>query len=559
MTLAMPIALRRVIDFGIMSDSIAAISRHFWVLLVLGALLAIFSSLRFFLVSWIGERVVADLRSAIFSHVLSLTPSYFEENRTGEILSRITTDTTLIQNVVGSSVSIALRSAATLIGGLIMLMASSFKLAAIILLLLPMVVAPVLIIGRRIRGLSRQSQDRIADTSAVAGEILNAIEITQAFSLENLKKKKFNLAVEESFRAAKRRINSRALLTGLAMLSIFSAIVGVLWIGTLDVFHGKMSGGQLGQFLLYAIIVGGSTTMIGEIWGSLQQAAGATERIIELLSTTPRILAPLNPVAFPESVRGDIEFRSVSFSYPSRQNTFALDNFSLAIPAGESVALVGPSGAGKSTVFQLLLNFYRPDSGSITLDNVDLISADPLQWRKYFAIVPQNTVLFAGNLLENIRLGDPSASDDAVIEAAVKASADEFISRLPDGYQTVIGERGARLSGGQKQRIAIARAILKSPAVLLLDEATSALDSENEALIQDSLKLLSRQCTTIVIAHRLSTVVDADRIIVMEQGKIVAAGTHEELSAKQGTYARLVALQTGATLGEINAVVSNTA
>lgn len=559
MTLAMPIALRRVIDFGIMSDSIAAISRHFWVLLVLGALLAIFSSLRFFLVSWIGERVVADLRSAIFSHVLSLTPSYFEENRTGEILSRITTDTTLIQNVVGSSVSIALRSAATLIGGLIMLMASSFKLAAIILLLLPMVVAPVLIIGRRIRGLSRQSQDRIADTSAVAGEILNAIEITQAFSLENLKKKKFNLAVEESFRAAKRRINSRALLTGLAMLSIFSAIVGVLWIGTLDVFHGKMSGGQLGQFLLYAIIVGGSTTMIGEIWGSLQQAAGATERIIELLSTTPRILAPLNPVAFPESVRGDIEFRSVSFGYPSRQNAFALDDFSLAIPAGESVALVGPSGAGKSTVFQLLLNFYRPDSGSITLDNVDLISADPLQWRKYFAIVPQNTVLFAGNLLENIRLGDPSASDDAVIEAAVKASADEFISRLPDGYQTVIGERGARLSGGQKQRIAIARAILKSPAVLLLDEATSALDSENEALIQDSLKLLSRQCTTIVIAHRLSTVVDADRIIVMEQGKIVAAGTHEELSAKQGTYARLVALQTGATLGEINAVVSNTA
>lgn len=543
MTLSMPVAFRRVIDFGIMANDPAASSQHFLLLLLLGALLAAFASVRFFLVSWIGERVVADLRSAAFEHILGLTPSYFEETRTGEILSRLTTDTTLIQNVVGSSVSIALRSAVTLIGGMIMLLATSFKLAGILLLLLPLVVLPIFIIGRRIRRLSRLSQDKIADTSGLAGEIINALEVVQSFSLERIKREKFNATVEKTFSAAKRRIKTRAALTAVAMLSVISSIVAVLWIGTVDVLNGTMSGGELAQFVLYAIIVGGSTTMIGEIWGALQQAAGAAERLSELLQTQPRITAPADPVALPATLKGEISFQHVSFAYPTRPDSNALNEFSLNVGAGEKIALVGPSGAGKSTVFQLLLNFHQPQSGRILIDGVDLSDVDPLDGRKHFAVVPQSTVLFADTVLENIRYGNPEASDQQVIEAAQQASAHEFILKLPQAYETELGERGARLSGGQQQRIAIARAILRSPSILLLDEATSALDSESEIAVQHGLKLLSRQCTTIVIAHRLSTVTEANRIIVMEEGQIVAAGTHAELLAQTGVYSRLAELQ----------------
>ena len=543
MTLAMPVAFRRVLDFGIMAKDSTVISQYFLMLLLLSVLLAAFASLRFFLVSWIGERVVADLRAALFKHVLGLTPSFFEDSRTGEILSRLTTDTTLIQNVVGSSVSIALRSAVTLAGGLIMLLATSIKLAGILLLLLPVVVLPIFLIGRRIRKLSRLSQDKIADTSGVAGEIINALQIVQAFSLEQLKQQKFEDTVENAFNTAKRRIKTRALLTAIAMLSVMSSIVIVLWVGTVDVLTAQMTGGELAQFLLYAIIVGSSTTMIGEIWGSLQQAAGAAERIAELLATEPTVLAPPNPLPLPAKLNGEVNFQSVSFAYPTRMDTNALDDFSLHIAPRERIALVGPSGAGKSTVFQLLLNFYQPQSGRILIDGIDLKSVDPRIARRHFAVVPQSTMLFADSVLENIRYGDPDASDEQIFAAAQQASAHEFIIKLPEGYETLLGERGARLSGGQQQRIAIARAILRAPSILLLDEATSALDSESEIAVQAGLRLLATQCTTIIIAHRLSTVMEADRIVVMENGRIAAQGTHNELIAKAGIYARLAELQ----------------
>ena len=543
MTLSMPVAFRRVIDFGVVANNQESVAQHFWLLLGLGCLLAVFSSARFLLVSWIGERVVADLRAAVFGHILKLSPHYFEENRTGEILSRLTTDTTLIQNVVGSSVSIALRSFVTLVGGLFMLAITSFKLAGILLLTLPFVVGPVVLIGRRIRRLSRLSQDRIADTSAVAGEILNAMNVVQAFSLESIKRQKFNTAVEAAFHSAKRRIFTRAGLTGIAMVSIFACIVAVLWIGTIDVIEGTMSGGELGQFLLYAIIVGGSTTVIGEIWGSLQQAAGATERILELLATEPTITAPPSPITLPQDLSANIRFDHVDFHYPARPESNALSNFSLEVLAGESVAFVSATGGGKSTVFQLLMSFHRPTGGRILIDGHDLALVDPIESRKLFAMVPQQTILFAGTVLENIRFGKPTASDDEVMDAARKASAHEFILKLPAGYQAELGERGARLSGGQQQRIAIARALLRSPKFMLLDEATSALDSENEALVQSSLKTLPLSCTTFIIAHRLSTIMEADRIIVMEKGEIVAQGSHEELANKTGVYSRLVELQ----------------
>ncbi|MCB1810409.1 MAG: ATP-binding cassette domain-containing protein [Candidatus Competibacteraceae bacterium] len=542
-TLSMPVAVRFVIDSGIAAQGTDSINRYFLALFALASLLALFSAVRFYLVSWLGERVVADIRAAVFRHILSLSPTFFEVTRSGEVLSRLTTDTTLIQSVVGSSLSVALRSLITLLGALLMLAVTSPRLTAIIILLIPLGVLPIILVGRRVRRLSRASQDRIATTSAVAGEVLGAIQIIQAFTLEALQAERFGTSVEEAFQTARQRIRTRALLTVFAILVVFGGIVFVLWIGAQDVIAGRMSGGELGQFLLYAIFVGGSSAGLSEIWGEIQRAAGATERLMELLQARPDVEIPAHALALPEPAQGQIAFEHIVFNYPSRPEQAALHDFSLSIKAGETVALVGPSGAGKSTVFQLLLRFYQPGAGRILLDGVDIAQALPDAVRSRIGIVPQDTVLFADTILENIRYGRPGASDNEVRAAARAAAADEFIERLPQGYATFVGERGVRLSGGQQQRLAIARAILKKPAILLLDEATSALDAESETLVQQALAGLMRERTTLVIAHRLATVLNADRIVVMEQGRIVASGKHAELMAQNGLYTRLAELQ----------------
>jgi ATP-binding cassette subfamily B protein len=539
----MPVAIRYLIDAGFSTEHAESIDQYFYVLFGLAITLALFSATRFYLVSWLGERIVADLRSSVFRHVLKMTPTFFEVTRTGEVLSRLTADTTLIQTVVGSSLSVALRSSVTLTGGLIMLTITSPKLTGMIVLLVPVIVFPIVFVGRRVRRLSRDTQDRIADTSALASEVLNAMQVVQAFTLENLHAQRYEDSVEHSFTTALRRTKTRALMTVYAILIIFCGIVTVLWIGAQNVVTGHISGGELGQFLFYAIIVGSSTAGLTEIWGSLLQAAGATERLTELLDTRPRITKPENPAALPATTRGSARFENVRFHYPSRPSQAALNNFSLDLRAGETVALVGPSGAGKSTVFQLLLDFYQPSSGRIMIDGVDLQNADPFEVRRRIGIVPQDTVLFADNVLENIRYGDSDACDDDVFAAAMSAGANEFIQNLPEGYETFIGERGVRLSGGQKQRIAIARAILRKPSILLLDEATSALDATSEKLIQEGLERLMENCTTIIIAHRLSTILNADRIVVMDQGDIVAIGQHSELLSRGGLYAQLAKLQ----------------
>jgi ATP-binding cassette subfamily B protein len=470
-------------------------------------------------------------------------PTFFEVTRTGEVLSRLTTDTTLIESVVGLKLSVALRSSIMLAGALMMLAITGPRLTAIIMLLLPMVVLPVIVVARRVRRLSRDSQDRIADTSAIAGEVLGAIHIIQAFTLEALQAGRYRESVENSFNTARRRLRTRSLLVAFGILVVFGGIVFVLWVGSQDVLAGRMSAGELGQFLLYAIILGVSTAGLSEIWGELQRAAGAAERLVELLNAHPDIDAPAQPVPLPVPGKGHIVFEHLTFNYPSRPERPALQDFSLQVEPGETVALVGPSGAGKSTVFQLLLRFYHPRSGRLLLDGVDIANLMPDELRARIGIVPQDTVLFADNVMENIRYGRQDATDDEVRAAARAAAADEFIERLPEGYRTFVGERGIRLSGGQQQRIAIARAILKAPPILLLDEATSALDAESEQLVQHALENLMQNCTTLVIAHRLATVLNADRIVVMEQGRIVASGTHAQLLAQEGLYSRLAALQ----------------
>lgn len=541
-TLALPLAFRLVIDAGFAAASTASIDRYFLGLFAVALILAVATALRFYWVTLFGERVVADLRQAVYRHLLGLDLGFHETNRTGELLSRLTTDTELIQTVLGSSASVALRSALMLLGASVLLVITSPRLAALIALVIPFVVAPIVLFGRRVRRLSRQSQDRIADTSAVAGETLAALHTVQAHAREAYEAERFGAAVLAALAAAVRRTRMRALLTATVILLVFGAIALVLWLGARAVIAGGMSGGELGQFVLYAVIAAGSIGSLSEVWGDVQRATGAAERLGELLATDSRIRDPEQPVRLgPGS--GRIEFDRVSFSYPSRPGVNALTDFDLHIRPGEHIALVGPSGAGKTTVLQLLLRFYDPQQGSIRLDGVDLRQLALSDLRSRLALVPQQPVIFAGTVYDNIRYGRLDASPAEIRAAARAAEAHEFIAALPDGYDTHLGERGARLSGGQQQRIAIARALLSRAPVLLLDEATSALDSHSEHLIQQALQRLMENRTTVVIAHRLATVLRADRIIVMDRGHIVAEGSHAALLAQGGLYAELARLQ----------------
>jgi ATP-binding cassette, subfamily B, bacterial len=547
-TLTVPYSFKQMIDLGFGNagtNGIQHVNAAFLALFGVATVLAIATAARFYMVSWLGERVTADIRSAVYGHVVLQSPEFFETTQSGEVLSRLTTDTTLIQTVVGTSVSMMLRNTLLFLGGLVMLFVTDPKLSAIIIVLLGVVVLPIVIFGRRVRKLSRDSQDRIADSSAMAGEILNAIPTVQAFTHEHQEAERFNLSVHDAFRTAMRRIRSRSLLTMFAILLVFGAIVFVLWLGAHEVLQGKISGGQLGQFILYASIVAGSLGALSEVAGDVQRAAGAAERLLELLHVQSKIQAPAKPLSLPKRAANgaQLHLQDIEFHYPSRPNQAALSKISLDIKAGETVALVGSSGAGKTTLFQMILRFYDPQAGTILLDGVDIKQLSLHDLRGAIGIVPQDTIIFSANALENIRYGKSDASDAEVVAAAKLAAAHEFIERLPEGYQSFLGERGVRLSGGQRQRIAIARALLKNPPLLLLDEATSALDAESERLVQGALEAAMVGRTTLIIAHRLATVQRADRIIVLEHGQIVEVGNHAQLVALGGVYAKLAALQ----------------
>ena len=541
-SLVFPLAVRRVIDtFNV--EQVGLLDQYFGAAIAISALLALGTAVRYSLVTRLGERVVTDIRKAVFGRVIGMGPNFYETVLTGEVLSRITTDTTLILSVIGSSVSIALRNLLIFVGGLAMMLLTSAKLTGLVLLIVPAVIIPILTLGRRLRKLSKENQDWIASSSGNASEYLGAVQTVQAFTHEVLTRKSFDDVSEKSYVVARRRIIARAWMTAIVIFLVFTGVVGVLWIGANDVRTEQMTAGTLVQFLIYSIMVAGGVAALSEIWGELQRAAGATERLVELLSIEDSVQDPTAPQTLSKPVSGAITFDAVTFHYPQRPNAVALNNVAFHVAAGETVAIVGPSGAGKSTIMQMLLRFYDPEVGGITIDGVNLRDMARHDFRQHIALVPQDAAIFAVSAMENIRFGRPEASDADVIAAAKAAAAHDFISALPDGYDTYVGERGVMLSGGQKQRIAIARAILRDAPILLLDEATSALDAESERLVQAAVENLSADRTTLVIAHRLATVKKADRILVMDQGKIVAQGTHDSLIAEQGLYARLAKLQ----------------
>jgi ATP-binding cassette, subfamily B, bacterial len=542
-TLVVPIAVRRMIDFGFSPEGIAMINSYFSVMIAVVAVLALASAARFYLVMTIGERIVADLRRDVFAHLVSLSPSFFDSARSGELISRLTADTTQIKSAVGASVSIALRNVMLFIGATAMMVITSPRLSGFVLLAIPLIVLPLVAFGRWVRRLSRGAQDTLAEASAYASELVGAIRTVQAYTAEKLANARFGGEVEQAYQAARSSTKARAVLTAIIIFIVFSSVVMILWVGSHDVASGAITQGRLGQFILYAAFAAAGLGQLSEVWGEVSAASGAAERLFEILHVKSSITAPAVPRALPVPARGDVVLDAIGFAYPTRPDALAVDGVSLSVRAGEKVAIVGPSGAGKSTLFHLLLRFYDPSSGAISFDGVPIRDADPREVRARIALVPQDSVAFATTARENIRFGRPDASDAEVERAADLAHATEFIRRLPGGFEAQLGERGVTLSGGQRQRIAIARAILRDAPLLLLDEATSSLDAESETLVQTALEELMRHRTTLVIAHRLATVLSCDRIMVMDQGRIVEQGTHASLVAANGLYARLARLQ----------------
>ncbi|UTD27238.1 ABC transporter transmembrane domain-containing protein [Bradyrhizobium sp. WD16] len=542
-TLAVPIAVRRMIDLGFSPSGVALINSYFGLMIVVVAVLALASASRYYLVITLGERIVADLRRDVFSHLTSLSPAFFDVSHSGELVSRLTADTTQIKSAVGASVSIALRNMVLFIGASTMMVVTSPRLSGFVLAVIPLIVLPLVAFGRRVRKLSRGAQDTLADASSYASELIGGIRTLQAFTNEGLAKTRFGAEVSRAYDAARQSTLARAVLTAIVIFLIFSSVVAILWVGSHDVLSGHITAGRLSQFVLYAAFAAGGLGELSQVWGEISAASGASERLFELLGVKPAVAAPAAPRQLPVPARGDIAFDHVRFAYPTRPDHVAVDNVSLSVRAGERIAVVGPSGAGKSTLFHLLLRFYDPNSGSIGFDGVPVREVTPQDLRARIALVAQDAVVFTGSARENIRFGRPDASDAEVERAAEQAHATEFIRRLPKGFDTELGERGVTLSGGQRQRIAIARAILRDAPLLLLDEATSALDAESETLVQTALEDLMRQRTTLVIAHRLATVLSCDRILVMDQGRIVEEGTHASLVAAGGLYAKLARLQ----------------